>query len=111
MRGIVLAVALVPLPALAAPDMIAAQYSCERGAQVPVVYVNDGATSFAALQVEGQQIVLEIAISASGARYAAPVDQPGYIWWGKGDEATLAWRDGPEGSDETFIYRACVTQQ
>lgn len=110
MRGLVLALALLPLPALAAPEMIAAQYSCDRGAQVPVVYVNTEGTSFVALHADGQQIVLEIAISASGARYAAPDDQPGYIWWGKGNEATLAWRDGPDGSDETVIYRACVTQ-
>ena len=45
-------------------------YQCERAVQLPVTYVNSASGSaYAVLQIDGQQIPMSIALSASGARY------------------------------------------
>ena len=98
---------------LCAPNLalaeIAAQntnYTCDRGVEIPVVYVNDAATSLAVLVVEGRQIMLYSEPSASGVRYGWPSDGSNYVWWSKGSEATLLWRDSATNS-ETALISAC----
>lgn len=105
MKRAVLALALLPLPAQAELQLITARYLCERGVQVPVAYVTAGAESVVTLTVDGSQISLYQEQSASGARYGWPSDGSNYIWWTKGDEATLYWKD--ETGSETTILSAC----
>ncbi len=92
--------AAVAAPALAEFDLRGGTYLCERGVEVPVSYVNGADGSVAVLHVEGRLVTLPIAPSASGARYAWPSDGSGYVWWTKGEEATLYWHDGTTSGAE-----------
>ena len=105
MKPILASVALWALApgAWAQERVIAAHYGCERGAQVEAVYVNTSEPSLAILAVEGQQVVLMQAPSASGARYVQSVEgQLGYQWWSRGAEARLDWI-GPDGSENSIL--------
>lgn len=82
------------------------RYACERGVEVPVAYVTDDSASVAVLTVEGRQLALWQEPAASGARYTWPSDGSGYVWWTKGTEATLAWKDAAAGT-ETVLLSAC----
>ena len=97
--------ALAAAPAFAEPDILSVVYSCERGVTIPVTYVNGADGSVAVLQVEGRQIALPLAKSASGARFARE-QVSGYDWWNKGQGATLAWFDADKG-EEVFLYMEC----
>src|SRR5690554_5286059 len=81
-------------------------YGCERGVSVPVAYVTAGADSVVVLTVEGRQISLYAEPAASGVRYAWPSGGSGYVWWTKGEVASLYWKDGTEGS-ETPLLQDC----
>ena len=96
---------LAALPTLATAQIDAqnTRYTCERGVEIPVVYVNDAETSLAILVVEGGQILLYSEPSASGARYGWPSDGSNYVWWSKGTEATLFWRDGATNTETTLL--------
>ena len=100
-----LLLALMPTLA-AAQDFTTLRYACDRGVTVPATYVNGADQSLVVIHVDGSQITLVNEISASGARYGWPSDGSGYVWWTKGDEATLYWKT-PE--DETPIL-ACKAQ-
>lgn len=83
------AAALLALPLLAAPLLAApglaetpsnrpedgaftsqVTFRCERGAVVPVTYVNlPGAEGFAVVQIDGQQIAMKQVASGSGLRF------------------------------------------
>jgi membrane-bound inhibitor of C-type lysozyme len=103
---VALAAALVAAPASA--EVITVRYLCERGVEVPVTYINaDGMESVAVLNVEGGQITLMQEVSASGARYGWPSGGSHYVWWSKGDAATLLWRDG-ETTVEEPVYADCA---
>lgn len=94
---------LVPLPALAETQVLNGRYLCDRDVEVPVVYVNADDLSLVVLQVEGEQVLLYAEAAASGARYGWPSDGSGYVWWTKGDEAVLYWKDGESGSEEPIL--------
>ena len=81
-------------------------YTCERGVDIPAVYVNGDDLGVVVLWIEGRMINLERTESASGARYQFPNDGSGYVWWSKGDEATLAWFDAEVG-EEVTLYAFC----
>ncbi len=85
------------------------KYGCDRGATVWATYVNGTDGSFAVISVEGQQVALSQAMSASGVRYVQNPDAAGYVWWTKGDEAFLTWEDVPNGTDETLLSQ-CMAQ-
>jgi membrane-bound inhibitor of C-type lysozyme len=104
-RPLFVAAALVMAPAslAAAPDFATQRYACDRGVMVPATYVNvaeGGAAEggIVVLHVDGTQITLVAEPSASGARYGWPSGGSGYVWWTKGDAATLYWKT-PEGED------------
>ena len=105
-----LALALLSSPALAETEVRSLTYLCDRGVAVPVVYVNATDTSLAVLHVDGRQILLYTEPAASGARYGWPSGGSHYIWWSKGDAATLLWRDG-ETTVEEPIYADCVVRE
>lgn len=100
--------ALAAAPA-GAFDLGGGTYLCERGVEVPVSYVNGAEGSVAVLHVEGRLVTLPAARSASGARYAWPSDGSGYVWWTKGEEATLYWHDGAT-SGEVALLGNCRLQ-
>ena len=108
MRRAALLMVLLPFPAQAELQMITARYLCERGVAVPVAYVNADGSSVVTLTVEGSQISLYQEPSASGARYGWPSDGSNYVWWSKGDTATLYWRD--DTGAETPILSDCNQQ-
>ncbi len=91
--------------AMAKMDMQTIAYSCDRGAAVSATYINSDDESLVVLQVEGRQIGLRTQPAASGARYAVPDGQPGYEWWGKGNESRLSWIDGDQ---EVVIFESCL---
>jgi membrane-bound inhibitor of C-type lysozyme len=82
---------LLSAPAVAAPDFSTQRYSCDRGVEVPATYVTTVDGGLVVLQIEGRQITLLEEPAASGVRYGWPSDGPAYVWWTKGDEATLFW--------------------
>lgn len=81
-------------------------YTCDRGASVYATYVIAEDDSSVVLAVEGQQVALAQQISASGAKYGPPEGEPGYIWWTKGDEATL-YAQG-KTPDEDVSLASCM---
>ena len=91
-----IALLLMAVPAAAETQVQTLHYACDRGVMVPATYVNADDQSLVVLNVEGSQITLFIEQSASGARYGWPSDGSNYVWWTKGDEATLYWKT-PEG--------------
>ncbi|VDC31755.1 Membrane-bound lysozyme inhibitor of C-type lysozyme precursor [Pseudogemmobacter humi] len=101
-------VALGALPAAAGQtDFATTRYLCDRGVEVPATYVNADDLSLAVIHVEGAQNTLVNEPSASGARYGWPSDGAHYVWWTKGDEATLYWA---ERGEETQLL-SCKAQE
>ncbi|MBL9074895.1 MliC family protein [Tabrizicola sp.] len=90
-----LLLALLP-SAAAAQEFTADRYLCDRGVEVPATYINGADQGLVVIHVDGQQITLINEPAASGARYGWPSDGSNYVWWTKGDEATLSWKT-PEG--------------
>ncbi|MES2542161.1 MAG: MliC family protein [Pseudomonadota bacterium] len=105
MRAHWLLLALVPLPA-SAQDFTGATYVCDRDVRVPATYVNGPDQSLVVINVDGHQITLVDEPAASGARYGWPSDGSNYVWWTKGDTATLYWKT-PEA--ETLLL-TCKTE-
>lgn len=89
-----LAIGLLASPAFAMPEFSGGRYMCYRGGEIEAVYVNTPEGALAVLVVEGQQLVLVNEPAASGARYGWPSGGGNYVWWTRGQEATLYWREG-----------------
>lgn len=98
---------LAAMPLAAAAETLTFRYTCARGVEIPAVYVNAlDQPGVAVILVEGRLIALEAGPSGSGVRYAWPSDGSGYVWWTKGDEAALYWRNGEIG-EETLLLDGC----
>ena len=88
----------------------AVTYVCDRGVEVPAVYVNhEGEPGLAVLHVEGRMVNLVAERAASGVRYGWPSDGSHYLWWTKGEEAALFWRDGASG-EEHLLLSGCRSE-
>jgi membrane-bound inhibitor of C-type lysozyme len=72
---------------------------------VPATYVNGPELGLVVIPVKGQQVSLLTEPAASGARYARPSDGSGYVWWTKGDQATLYWNT-PEAETPILTCKA-----
>ncbi len=90
-------------------EVVTHRYLCDRGVVINVTYVNGDPEAIVVLFAEGRQITLYLERSASGARYGWPSDGSNYVWWSKGDGATLLWRDGSDQT-ETVLVGNCVAQ-
>ena len=99
------ALLLLPATAAFAQEFTTLTYTCDRGVSVPATYVTGPDHSLAVLNVEGRQITLVGEPAASGARYGWPSDGSNYVWWTKGDEATLYWKT-PEGETQLLTCKA-----
>lgn len=98
--------ALVLIPAAAsAQEFTTTRYTCDRDVEVPATYVNGPELSLVVIHVDGSQITLLNEPAASGARYGWPSDGSNYVWWTKGDEATLYWKS-PEGEAPLLTCKA-----
>ena len=95
-----------PSLALAGLEAQNFRYTCERGVEIPVVYVMSGETSVAVLSVDGGQFLLYSEAAATGARYGWPSDGSNYVWLTNGPDATLMWHDGTTKT-ETTLLAAC----
>jgi len=60
------------------------RYQCGES-EVRVLYINAGDNALAVLTIGARTVVTAATISASGARYAGQE----FVWWTKGDDATL----------------------
>ncbi|WP_103256166.1 MliC family protein [Tabrizicola aquatica] len=100
---------LALLPSVAAAQDFSGQtYTCDRDVQVPATYVTTAEGSLVVIHVDGHQITLLGEPAASGARYGWPSDGSNYVWWTKGDTATLYWKT-PEGEDPILNCTAAQT--
>ncbi|MGB5560243.1 MAG: MliC family protein [Paracoccaceae bacterium] len=108
-RALVPAAVAIAGPAHAELEISTASYRCERGVIVPATYLTTEDDAAVVIQAEGCQITLSRTPSASGVRYVWPSDGSGYVWWTKGDEATLGWIDAGH-SEEITLYAACHAQ-
>lgn len=92
-------------------QVIQSTYVCERGATIPVTYINakDG-DSFAVAVIEGRQVAMAIAPSGSGARYVAVNEQESYRWHIKGDEGTLSFLEADHEAEERTLLAECKVQ-
>lgn len=90
-------------------------YSCEGETGFDAVFVNTaGGNSFAVIGLDDALIPMEVAVSASGARYLSVVGEGGeavgdvqYQLWTKGMDATLSTLDG---DTETDLMTGCTAE-
>lgn len=81
------------LPGDATLDARSVDYTCDDGRTFSVQYLNKGDNHLAVVPVSDRaSLVFSNVLSASGAKYAAGQ----YVWWTKGEEATLYkdWKGG-----------------
>lgn len=90
-----------------AADPNATQYLCADGEKIAAIYGTDGNLK---LTVKDETVSLLVEESASGARYGWPSDGSNYVWWTKGNEGTLYWKDGSKGGEETVLHAGCKEQ-
>lgn len=74
----------IAVPGAASVDSQKLRYDCE-GEAVEAEYINAGDVSLVTLALDEGLVVASNVISGSGARYAGGP----YIWWVKGEEASL----------------------
>lgn len=85
-------------------------YQCERGVSLPVTYLNTASGgAYAVLQVDGQQIPMSIAVSASGARYESIDEGRNYSWHTKSDSGVLSWQAAGDASENVVVLKECAT--
>lgn len=88
-----------PAPMLAPAaqdDILAARFTCPDGQTLDVVFLNTAAgNSYAVVRIGDDLVPMQVAVSASGARYRAIPPDDGRVFWTRGDTATLY--DGPDG--------------
>ncbi|SMX48799.1 MliC family protein [Maliponia aquimaris] len=75
----------IPLERGTSDSVLSQIYACGDGGAFSVQYVNAGANALAILPIDGEDRIFVNVVSASGARYVSGA----YVWWTKGDTATL----------------------
>lgn len=75
----------IPLELGTSGNVQSETYSCGDGDPFPVQFVNSGANALAIMEIDGEERIFVNVVSGSGARYASGP----YIWWTKGNTATL----------------------
>jgi membrane-bound inhibitor of C-type lysozyme len=92
-------------------DIIQNVYVCERGAVIPVAYINtDDGDSYAVAVIEGRQVAMTLAPSGSGARYISINEQESYRWHSQGDEAILSFLAADHTAEEEVLLMDCRSQ-
>lgn len=89
-------------------EFVPITYVCDRGVEVPVVFVNHPDTgSTAVALIDNRLLAMRNVISASGARYRTDGDGDGdaYQLWVKGNTAVIFV--GPDG-DDVVLFGNCA---
>lgn len=87
-------------------------YQCERDIQLPITYINTaGGGAYAVMQMDGQQIPMSIAVSASGARYVSIDEQRSYSWHTKNNEGVVSWKPADEMDKPMPLLIECTTSE
>lgn len=77
-------------------EILPVTYACPNGETLDVVFLNTAAgNSFAVLRLGEELLPMQVAVSASGARYTAVPPEDDRVFWTKGDTANLF--AGPDG--------------
>jgi membrane-bound inhibitor of C-type lysozyme len=85
-----------------------ANYACPDGVVVQAAYINpETGPSLAVIAWGGRLIPMQDGPAASGARYAAFGDAGGYVWWTRGDEATLLYVNPEDMDAEETVVTGC----
>ena len=92
----------LPAAAMAQDAMFSVTYACADDRTLEASFINAGDESFAVIFEAGALVPMQIAESASGARYLSADEQ--LELWTKGPEATLTLL----GENETVLYRDCA---
>ena len=83
-------------------------YACPGGVVVQAAYVNpETGPSLAVIGWGGKLIPMRDEIAASGARYAAFGETNGFVWWTRGDEATLLYVNPEDMDAEETVLSDC----
>lgn len=94
-----------PVLARDADDLRRIPYACDGGGTMEVVFLNTaGGRSYAFVLMDGEMIVMQAAVSASGARYLSVGGPPTFQFWeakGRADLVAL------EGDDEVPLRQDC----
>ena len=90
----------IPLASGTVDSVQSQTYSCDDGDSFSVQYVNAGANALAIFPIDGEDRIFVNVVSASGAKYASGQ----YVWWTKGDSATL------ENEMEDTSTKTCQSQ-
>ena len=75
----------IPLKIGTTDSVLSQTYACGDAKAFAVQYVNAGANALAILPIDGEERLFVNVVSASGAKYVSGA----YVWWTKGDTATL----------------------
>ena len=103
MRFTTLALSLIlPAAAMAQTDMVEVTYQCASNRTLSAAFINAGEESFAVIFEGAALVPMQIAQSASGARYLSSDER--LELWTKGPDATLTLK----GETETVLYRDCT---
>ncbi|HEV7309331.1 META domain-containing protein [Ensifer sp.] len=86
----------IRVPGADSVDRQTVRYDCG-GKAVEAEYINAGPVSLVTFTIDGTFVVASNVISGSGARYAGGQ----YVWWTKGEEATLF--DAMKGDEDKGI--------
>lgn len=85
-------------------EILPVAYACPNGETLEAVFLNTAAgNSFAVLRLGEELLPMRVAVSGSGARYAALSPGDDRVFWTKGDTANLF--AGPDG--ETTLLSDC----
>ncbi|MBV0891308.1 MliC family protein [Paracoccus sp. Z118] len=96
-----------PAPVAAQDQILSVTYVCPDSETLDAVFLNTAAgNSYAVLRLGEELLPMQVAISASGARYTAILPDDDRVFWTKGDTANLF--AGPNG-DETLLAD-CMAQ-
>lgn len=90
----------IPLRIGTTDNVLSQTYACDEAGSFAVQYVNAGANALALLPIDGEERIFVNVVAASGAKYVSGA----YVWWTKGDTATLE-NEMTEGS-----LQACKAQ-
>lgn len=83
----------IRVPGADAVDRQSVRYDCG-GKAIEAEYINAGPVSLVTFTIDGTFVVASNVIAASGAKYAGGQ----YVWWTKGEEATLY--DATKGDED-----------
>ncbi|GGH25709.1 hypothetical protein GCM10010973_13030 [Cribrihabitans marinus] len=91
------------------PELVQVTYTCDRGVEVPVVFINtETGPGQAVMQIEGKLVALRAAPTGSGVRYVAVDEQDSYRLYTKGDVAIIGHLVADHTATETVLFEECT---